>query len=94
MQAILRPSPMIQIANTTWRWPGSATTVTFEADGMVIYSNSPQGGYWELKGNHLKFDSNRFTMFDVIVSGDSMKGEWYRIHDVSERSGTSLERIG
>ncbi len=90
---ILRPSPTVQLENTTWRWPGGNATVTFEADGKAIYSDSPHGGYWELKGDHLQFDCNRFTMFDVIVTGDSMKGEWYRINDISDRSRTTLRRV-
>jgi hypothetical protein len=93
MEEILRPLPTVQIANTTWRWPGS-TTVTFEADGKASYSDTPAGGYWELKGNHLQFDCNRFTMFDVIIDGNSMKGEWYRIGDISDRSETHLEKVG
>jgi hypothetical protein len=92
-EGILRPSPGVQIENTSWRWPGSGT-VTFAAGGKAIFSDSPYGGYWELKGNRLQFDSNRFTMFDVTVSGDLMEGEWYRINDPSTRSGTSLQRIG
>jgi len=89
---ILRPPPTVILENTIWVWPGNRQ-VTFKPEGKVIFSDIEAIGYWELKGNHLQFDCNRFTMFDVVVTDDSMKGEWYRIGNTSDRSMTALKRV-
>lgn len=83
------------IENTTWAWSDEpdAPTVTFRSGGIAIFSHW-EDGRWKLKGDRLQFDCNQYTMYDVIIDGDSMRGEWYRIPNPTERSWTALRKRG
>lgn len=82
----------IELANTTWEW-SAGRSVTFKSDGKVSFSHMTTSGNWTLQGNHLKFDANGYTMFDVTISDGTMTGEWYRIHNTSERAPTHLRQV-
>jgi hypothetical protein len=82
------------VEGTTWRWPSpSSSTVQFLKDGQVSFNDSVYGGHWEQIGNSVKFDSNGFTLFEVTITGNKMKGIWRRLKGQSESNSTELIRV-
>jgi hypothetical protein len=84
-----------RLEGTLWQFAGTQTTVEFLSGGRVRYNNSTYGGKWEQQGKSLRFDSNGYTLFEVVINGDEMKGTWRRLRgsDVGMTSPTELRKI-
>jgi hypothetical protein len=86
----------LAVGGSTWTFEGSKRSVTFNADGTVTSEDGHCGpGNWSQTGDHVVFDCNKFTVYDIKVSGSQMAGEWHRAKDpdaLGNRGETCLER--
>ena len=84
-----------RLVNTVWTFPGTETNVIFRPDHQVDFSNTDSSGYWELQGDRLQFDCNRFTMYELTWhSKKMMSGHWYRLNDSADKGTSSLRFVG
>lgn len=84
------------VVGTRWRFPGTQTTVEFQAGGRFLWNGQPQRGSWSQNGKDVTITVNDFTLFTLTMTGERrMTGSWQRLQgsDVGLRSPSGLQRI-
>lgn len=84
------------VVGTRWRFPGTPTTIEFQAGGSFLWNGQPQRGSWSQNGKNVTINVNDFTLFTLTMIGERrMNGSWQRLQgdDVGMRSPSSLQRI-
>jgi hypothetical protein len=83
------------VSGTVWRFGAKDDTVRFLPGGIVRFDALDATGRWRQDREQLSFDCNGYTGYEVVVSGDKMKGHWRRLKgdSVGLTHPTSLTKV-
>jgi|ERR1017187_1768154 hypothetical protein len=89
--------------NTSWDFCGTSTVVGFHPGGSIAFMGSSDrrrrqtctDGRWTQSGDHVRFDCNGVTFFDVVITTpNTMGGSWHRADSPEEKFPTCLRKRG